>query len=431
MVMGMLGMVVFNLTDTYFVGRLGPEQLAALSFTFPVVMVLNAVAQGVGLSSSALVSRAVGEDDWDGVRKLALHSLLLGVSILAVILTAGLLTVDQLFRALGAEGQILDYVREYMQIWYFGSVMVVIPMIGNNIIRGLGDTKTPGTVMAISAMVNVVLDPLLIFGLGPFPQLGIRGAALATVIARSLTAIIAIYVLAFRERILVPQVPTPAAVWHSWRQLLYIAVPNALINMALPLGSGFVTRILAGFGPAVVAGFGVATRIEMLALIFIGALASVSGPFAGQNLGARKFDRVVLGMQTGELLSLGVGVFTAATLGLLARPIAGVFTQDSSVIETTVLYLRIVPLAYGFQGVLRLSATVLNVLKKPLHSAGLTILQTFGLYLPLAAVSASLWGTPGIFASLAVSYFAAGSLAHIAVHRQIQRFAAQHDGTSV
>lgn len=432
MALGMLGMVIFNLTDTFFVGKLGADQLAALSFTFPVVMVLNALAQGVGLSSSALVSRAVGEQNQDKVKRLATDSLLLGVFLLAIILPLGLLTIDPLFTLLGAEGIYLEYIRDYMTIWYFGSVMVVIPMIGNNIIRGLGDTKTPGTVMAISATINVILDPLLIFGLGPFPELGIRGAAIATVIARSLTAVIALYVLYFREKTITLSLPNPTEVWQSWKQLLYIAVPNSLINMALPLGSGVITRILAAFGPAVVAGFGVATRIEMLSLVFVGALASVTGPFAGQNLGARKFERVQLGIRTGVCLSVEIGVVLALVLGFLAYPIAALFSRDPIVIETTVMYLRIVPIAYGFQGILRIGATVLNVLKKPFHSSALTILQTFGLYIPSAFLISMWWGIPGIFASLAVSYLIAGTLANIVVKRQIQLFVeavARQNGT--
>lgn len=422
MVFGMLGMVIFNLTDTYFVGQLGSDQLAALSFTFPVVLVLNAFAQGVGLSSSALVSRAAGEQNRAKVRRLATDSLLLGVFILAIILSLGLFTINPLFRLLGADGVILGYIRDYMTIWYFGSVMVVIPMIGNNIIRALGDTKTPGLVMAISAIINIILDPLLIFGLGPFPALGIRGAAIATVIARSMTAVIALNVLYFREKV-ISAPPGLAIVGHSWKQLLYIAAPNALINMALPLGSGAITRILAAFAPAVVAGFGVATRVEMFSLVFIGALAAVTGPFVGQNLGARKWDRVQQGIKTGVGLSLGIGALLALVLALFARPIAAIFSDDLRVIATTAKYLRIVPIAYGMQGMLRIGATVLNVLRKPFHSSLLIIFQTFGLYIPLAHLTSRHWGVTGIFASLAVSYFVAGFLAQLAVRRQVQRFA--------
>lgn len=348
-------------------------------------MILNALAQGIGMSSSALVSRAVGEANPQKVERLATDSLALGVAVLAAIVSIGLLTIRPLFTALGAEGIILDYIAEYMVIWYWGSIMVVIPMIGNNIIRGLGDSKTPGTVMAISAGINVLLDPLLIFGLGPFPALGIRGAAIATVAARSLTAVVALYVLIHRERIIRFTTPTIADIAHSWRQLLYIAVPNAMINMALPLGSAFVTRILAVFGPAVVAGFGVATRVEMFSLLFINALGSVTGPYIGQNLGGRLFDRVHLARRSAEAFCLAIGVGSAVLLAMLAEPIARIFSPDPEVLRTAVLYLRIVPVAYGFQGILRIGSITLNVLRRPFHSAGLTVLQTFGIYIPLAA----------------------------------------------
>ncbi len=430
MVFGMLGMVVFNVTDTFFVSRLGADQLAALSFTFPVVMILNALAQGIGMSSSALVSRAVGETNPQKVERLATDSLALGVAVLALIVSIGLFTIRPLFTALGAEGIILDHIAEYMVIWYWGSIMVVIPMIGNNIIRGLGDSKTPGTVMAISASVNVLLDPLLIFGLGPFPALGIRGAAIATVLARSLTAVVALYVLIRRERIIRFTRPTVADIWYSWRQLLYIAVPNALINMALPLGSAFVTRILAAFGPAVVAGFGVATRVEMFSLLFINALGSVTGPYIGQNLGGKLFDRVHLARRSAESFCIVIGVIAAIVLASLAEPIARIFSPDPEVLRTAVLYLRIVPAAYGFQGILRIGSITLNVLGRPFHSAGLTVLQTFGIYIPLAALTSRMWGVPAIFVSLGLSYLIGGSLAHLLSARQIQAAAEKETETA-
>ncbi|MGI6037813.1 MAG: MATE family efflux transporter [Limnochordia bacterium] len=430
MIMGMLGMVIFNVTDTFFVSMLGADELAALSFTFPVVLVFNSISQGIGLSSSALVSQAIGEQDMPQVRALATHSLALGLVVIIIATGTGLATIRPLFRLLGAEGIILDFIYEYMSVWYLGLMMVVIPMIGNNIIRATGDTKTPGTIMVISATINIILDPLIIFGLGPFPALGVRGAALATVVARSFSAVAVTYVLCFRDKLLTFATPKVKEIWNSWRQLLYIAGPNALIQMALPLSSGIITRILAAFGPSVVAGFGVATKVQMFATVFMGALAAVMGPFTGQNLGARRFDRVTLGRQTAERMCLLIGLGLMAFLALFARPIALIFSRDPAVYNITIIYLRIVPLGYGFYGILRTSATVLNVLKKPFHSSGLIILQTFGLYVPLALYTSRLWGPPGVFVSLVLSYLIAGSLAHLALVKQIAAAEERLLGTS-
>ncbi|MGC9311673.1 MAG: MATE family efflux transporter, partial [Sediminispirochaetaceae bacterium] len=151
MIFGILSMALYNIVDTFFVGRLGKEQLAALAFTFPVVMVVQSISHGIGMGTSAVVSRALGARNREAVRRYATDSLVLGLLIVGVCAVAGLLTIEPLFRLLGAGEEILPYIEEYMSIWYLGMIFVVVPMIGNNSIRATGDTKTPGTIMLIGA----------------------------------------------------------------------------------------------------------------------------------------------------------------------------------------------------------------------------------------------------------------------------------------
>lgn len=421
MIAGMISLVVFNLTDTFFVGRLGEKQLAALSFTFPVVLVINSLSAGIGIGASALISRYLGEGNHYKVERLTTDSLTLGFTFIFTISMIGLLSIRPLFRLLGAEGEVLEFIHQYMFIWFFGVSMIIIPMIGNNIIRALGDTKTPGMIMMLSAAMNIILDPLLIFGLGPFPELGIRGAALTTVLTRGITASVAIYVLHFRRRLLNFRVKRIREVFVSWKEVLHIGIPSSTIRLALPVGSGIVTRLLAAQGPLVVAGFGVATRIEFFALAPIAALSSVMGPFIGQNLGAGQVTRVYEGKKTGQIFSFVIGAVTAISLAIFARPLAGLFNDNPLIVNTTVLYLRIIPFSYGFAGTLQISSTILNVFKKPYHAAGLMALQVFVIYIPLALLGSKLFGHFGVFSSLAVSYIIAGSAASKSVDRQIKK----------
>ena len=195
MLLGMMGMVIFNLVDTYFVGKLGVQQLAAMSFSFPVIMFLNSLSQGVGIGTSSLVSRNIISTDRNIVKMMASRAILMGLIIVLLFTIIGLLTIRPVFSALGAKTDVLGYINDYMRVWYFGIPFVVIPMIGNNIVRATGDTFTPGMIMVAIAAVNVILDPLLIFGYGPFPEMGIKGAALATVISRAIGLIIILFIL--------------------------------------------------------------------------------------------------------------------------------------------------------------------------------------------------------------------------------------------
>ncbi len=420
MIFGMLGIVIFNLTDTFFVGRLGEKQLAALSFTFPVVMVINSLSSGIGIGAGALISRYVGEGNQYKVERLTTDSLMLGFLIILILSTIGYFTIRPLFTLLGARGIILDYINDYMSIWYFGSMMIVITMIGNNIIRALGDTKIPGLIMIISATINMILDPLLIFGIGFFPRLEIQGAALTTVFSRGVVTAVAIYILHFRRKLISFRKVTIKEILLSWKEVLHIGIPSSSIRLALPVGSGIITRILASDGPLVVAGFGVATRIEFFALAPIMALSSVMTPFVGQNLGAGKISRVRQGKKVGQIFSLVIGGFLTVVLAVFARPIARVFNDNPQIIDTVVVYLRIVPISYGLAGTLQISSTILNVFKMPYLASGLMGLQIFLIYIPFALLGFYLLGFMGVFISLSLSYISAGLIAYKIVKREIR-----------
>jgi len=421
MIFGLLGVMLFNLTDTYFIGKLGAKQLAALSFTFPVVMVIQSIAVGLGLGTAAISARLIGEKKKKDAAILSTHSLMLGLSIVFVLLILMFLNTTRIFTMLGAKGIVLDYVKEYMYVWYFGMFFVVIPMIGNSVLRSLGDAKTAGLIMVASATINIILDPMLIFGIWIFPALGIRGGALATVFSRALSAFIIMYILAKKEKMIDFSEMHLKRILKSWGKILYIGIPNALINMVTPIGAGIVTRILSGYGETVVAGFGVASKVEMIAFAITGALASVMGPFVGQNLGAKAFDRVNTSNRLSKIFSLSFGIIIAILLFILAKPIAGFFTESESVARTTVVYLRIVPIAYGFQGILKIGATILNVLNQPFRSSILTLSQTFIFYIPLALVLKKYFEIQGIFVSLGISYIATGIISHFFVkHRLIK-----------
>lgn len=417
MIFGIAGMVIFNLADTFFVGRLGTSELAALSFTFPVVLVIHSLALGLGIGASVVISRAIGEGSQDRVRRLTTDSLILSILFVGFFVIAGLLTIEPLFRMLGASDDILPLIKEYMQIWYLGVFFVIVPMVGNNAIRAGGDMKTPAVIMMIAAVINIVLDPMLIFGIGPFPRLEIAGAAISTVIGRGVTMIVALFVLIHREKMVTFQRVSIKEVFRSWRQILFIGIPTAGTRIIIPLGIGILTRFVSTFGAPAVAAFGISSRIEFFAMAVIMALSSVINPFVGQNLGASRPERVNLGVRLSQRFALGWGAFVFLILVLFARTIAGLFNNDPEVISTAVLYMRWVPIAYGLYGVMVISASTLNVFRKPLHAIGLSILQMFVLCVPMAYAGSRLFGIPGIFGSLAASYVIAGIVSYLLLKR--------------
>ncbi len=417
MIIAMLAMIAFHLTDTFFVSRLGTAPLAAMSFTFPIVFIINSLTLGIGTGAGAVIARAIGAGDSDRVRRLTTDSLTLALILVGIVATIGLLTIKPVFTLLGATGETLPLIRQYVTIWYSGVIFVVIPMVGNAAIRATGDTKTPSYIMLFAVTVNLILDPLLIFGIGPFPRLELQGAAIATVSARASTMVLMLWVLIRREKMISFLKPKLGQMFDSWKSILYIGLPTAGTNVVVPLAIGIITRLVSGYGPAAVAALGVATRIDPFALGAIYALSSALGPMVGQNFGAGKMGRVEEAVKVSHRFAFFWGLCALILIEAFAQPIASLFSKDPAVVGTTIRYLRLVPIGYGMQGLVLLTATTLNVLHKPLHAATLVVIQMFVLYIPLAFLGSKFLGLSGIFGAAAIANIIAGILSFWWVRR--------------
>lgn len=407
-IFGMMAMVLFNLVDTYFVGQLGSLELAALSFTFPVIMVIASLAGGLGMGSAALISHAIGRESHDEVKRITTDSIILSLIFVIVFAAVGILTIDPLFTLLGAGPDVLPLIHSYMFIWYAGVSFVVIPMVGNNAIRATGDTKTPALIMLAGVLVNAILDPILIFGLFGFPALGIEGAAIATVFARFLTLLVAIWFLYFKEDMITLRIPPLRELWESWKQILHLGLPSAGTRMVFPIAVGIIMGLIAEYGNEAVAAFGIASKIEFLALTIVISLATALGPFVGQNWAAGKHKRVHEGIVYSEKVSIGIGLIFFVILAVFAAPIASLFTDNPAIISATTLYLLVVPVCYGLLGIFIISTIVLNTIKRPMTSVALTIVQMFILYLPLAYAGSIYFGLLGIFAGISLAFIISG-----------------------
>jgi len=410
MVFGMLSMVVFNLVDTLFVSRLGTKELAAMGFTFPVVMLIVSIALGLGIATSSIVSRAIGRGDHHQVQRLTTDSLIISLFIVIVFAILGLLSMDWVFRLLGADGRILPLVKQYMRIWYLGVAFVVIPMVGNNAIRACGDTLFPSLIMIISTLVNAVLDPLLIFGFWGFPRLELAGAAIATVIARAVALVLSLLILHFKEKLLDFTLPPLQELINSVKQIFYIGIPSAASRLLTPVTMAVIMRLVAGFGPPAVAAFGVAIKIEMFAFLVIMALATALVPFVGQNWGAKKFTRVKEAIKKTNVFSLWWGLGSFVVLLTLAIPLGHLFGKDIEVAKYITFYLWIAPISYGLRGCTFLVASVFNAMNKPLVATGINLMRMFVFYIPLAVVGSWLGGLVGLFVGLCLANLGAGAL---------------------
>lgn len=397
MLFGIASMVALNLIDTFFISRLGLNALAAITFTFPIVFVINGFSIGLGMGAASVISKAFGKDDHSLVQRLTTDSLLIGLIFASIFILSGFAFMDSIFAKMGASQEMIPLIKEYMNVWLLGMFFVVIPMVGNSAIRASGNMKIPSIIMLVAVVVNLIMDPLLIFGYGPFPELGLKGAAIATVVARACTMVASLWVLHFTTNMLTFKLPSLKAFVSSAKSILFVGLPFGLSQVVMPIGMGFITGIVARYGDSAVAAFGVASRIEFFALALLMAMSSVLGPFIGQNFGAGKTDRIKGGIYFSYKFSLIYGLFAAFILAIFGDSFASLFTKEPEVISIIQQYLYIIPIAYGVNGIVMLSNSSLNVLNKPIHATVLTAIFMFLLTIPLAFFGANLMDLKGLF----------------------------------
>ncbi|MBY6187687.1 MATE family efflux transporter [Marinobacter hydrocarbonoclasticus] len=406
-----LSLLLYHLTDTFFISRLGAKPLAALSLTFPVTLVVASVALGLGAAMSAQLGRLLGEGDRDQGRQFVSHGMLLTIVAVTLFALGGALTIDPLFRLLGADDTLLALVHDYMLIWYLGVGFLVLPMVGNQALRATGNTFTPALVTAVAALVNAVLDPLLIFGIGPFPRLEMQGAAIATVLSWILTFVVAFYMLTARHHLLARI--NPARLRHHWRMMLHIARPATLSNLLNPLANAVLIAMLARMDTHAVAAFGAGTRIESLLLILVTALCGALTPFIAQNLGAGQTERAAKALMGSLHTILAAQLVIYLVLWPLAPHIAAVFSTDATVAHYLTLYLRWVPAAYGALGVVILLAMSLNAYHRPMSALGLNLSRLGLLLLPAAWLGSQWFGVEGIFMAIPLANLLMGTACYV------------------
>ena len=350
---------VFAVADIFWVSRLGPDAVASVGLTESLLTVIYALAMGLGIGATAVVARRIGEKDPEGAARAAVQALALALVVSVVLGTAGALLAPRLLALMGASPGVIETGRGYATIMLGGEAAIIVLFVANAIFRGAGDAAIAMRVLWLANIINIVLGPLLIFGPGPFPALGVTGAAIATTTGRSIGAIYAVTRL-FRQASRIPvgrrHLRVDVGVMRQILSLSGSATLQNLIGMASWIG---LVRILAGYGSEALAGYTIAVRLIIFALLPSWGLSNAAATMVGQSLGARKPERAERAVwQAGAynarfLVAVGILFFVAAPLILRA------FTSDPVVSDYAVHCLRIVALGY------------------PLYAYGMVLTQSF------------------------------------------------------
>ncbi len=424
MLAGTIAMSGYNLADTWFVSRLGTLPLAAMGFTFPVVMLLTFIAGSIGTGVTTLTSHAIGRRDQATACRIVSHGFAFTMLVAFLMSIVGYLSIDPVFRLLGADNLTLPLISDYMKTWYVGAVFMALPMMGNGILIACGDSRAASSFMMLGVILNVILDPIMIFGWFGCPALGMFGAALATVISQAVASLRLFYLLNRKHQLLGFNNGAGTSFFLSCRQILGFAIPAGFSMMLMPISAAIITALLSRFGHEAVAASGAASRIEMLAFVIPMALGMSMTPFISQNLGAGRIDRIVEGKNLASSFALIYGLFIAIVFYFSAPLLAGFFTEDSTVSAILMKYIRIIAWGYGMMEVHRYSGFVFTGMHRPFSSTALNVLRILVLLIPLSFAGAYYWGITGIFAARLITDLTVGTFGLVWVSRVLNREAA-------
>ncbi len=417
MIFGIFFILFFMLVDVFFIAQIGEKELAAVGFAIPIISTIDSIILGFGVATTVVVSRIIGKGEYLKAKRVGVHAIIITFSIVTVFSLLSYLSIDLIFQYLGVPIDLYDLLKKYMFLSFFGLVSLVPPLIGNSVMRAHGNTMVPAIAMLIAALMNAVLDPVLIFGLFGAPELGMNGAAIATIIARLTGFCYVSYNLIHKFMIFDIAKEWVLGFKQSIRSILHTAIPAATASIVPPVTAIFLTSMIARYGSEAVAAYGVVSRIELLLYVpFFGSSAALS-PFIGQNYGAEKYHRIRSAVLLVTKFNVIWGLFVAGFLALADYYIIRLFSDNLLTIDHAKTYFSIVPLSYAFVGLIYVTASYLNSTRQPRKALLIPIAQFLLLTIPFAMLGQYWFGLKAIYTAV----FLANLIAGIGFYTYIRR----------
>jgi putative MATE family efflux protein len=407
---GILALLGFRLAEAWFLGRVGPLALAAVTFSFNMTMVVTSLAIGLGAGSSSVIARAIGAGE-PGVPRLVADALVLTALVGLAAAIVGTAFAGPLSRLLGADASLAPLVASYLRWWFPSAILLLVSQVGLSAARAAGDAAFQGTAMLGSSLLNLATAPVMILGVGGFGGFGLDGAPMANAISWAPLMLATFWRL--RQLGILSFHPDGghaglAGFLHSARRILRVGAPAAATNTVIPFSAAIITRLLADYGHDAVAGFGLGTRVESVAMVGFFALSGVMNPFAGQNFGAGRLDRVRAAMRVTIIFCLAVGALLALALGAGSHWIASRFTADGRVVAYAMSYLALVPISYGAAGIIAIVNAAFNGLGRPMSAVAISVARTLVVNVPVAWLGGRLFGAPGVFLGICTANLLVG-----------------------
>lgn len=406
MVIEMVGESIFAVVDAFFVSRLGAASLASVGLTETALHFVFAIAIGFSFAVTAVVARRYGEGDRRGAARAGVQVIWMGSLFSVVMAAAGVWFAPDILRLMGADAEVVAAGTTHARIMYGGMATIILLFLNNAILRGAGDAQAAMRALWISNGINIVLDPCLIFGLGPFPELGLPGAAVATTIGRGTGVLYQFWVLARGRRLRIRREDLQIQ-WGVAKNLMRVSVGGIGQMLADVLPWIVLIRIISGFGAVAVAGWVIAIRVALFVILPAWGLSNAASTLVGQNLGAGRPDRAERAVWITAGWNMAFMAVVTVLFVAFASEIAGIFGASPEVLALAATALRVVSYGYVAYALGMVTRQAFNGAGDTRTPIWIDILCFWMFEIPLAWwLSRTALGVDGVFWAVAIAYTA-------------------------
>jgi putative MATE family efflux protein len=409
---------LYNIVDTIWVGRLGHEAIAALTIIFPYQILFYAIGGGTGIGISALVSRRFGERNVDAANRIAGQIFFISAFWGFFFMMVAVFFADDILPLIGATPDIMEYSKQYLVIISYGAPMMILAMVMSSLFRGSGDAIKPMIIMITGTVINIILDPFMILGIGPFPEMGVRGAAWATFIAQSCGALLGLLFIFAGKTSFHIRVPHIRPVWSIIREIYRVGAPTAVFQVTESVVFFLMNTVIASFGSVAIAALGLVIRVFDLAYMPIMGVSNGLLPIIGFCFGAGNYKRL---WQATKKAIGGISVLLLAMtviIEIFTPQIIGIFSKEPELLSIAITAMRISMTSMVLVGLSVLSTTVFQGLARGTTALVLSLIRQFIVFLPLLYLCRWLWGLNGVWISWPIADVGSALVSFAFIYRE-------------
>jgi putative MATE family efflux protein len=397
----------YSIVNMFWVGnKVGENGLGATAVSLPIMFILIGMAAGATMAASVLVAQYYGAKDFERLKRAVDNSFIICIVLSVILTVGGIIFAESLLKLMGTPDSIFPLASSYLKISLGGMILLYMMFLISSILRGIGDSVTPLIFMGLAVLINAILDPFMIMGIGPFPKLGLNGAAWASVISQSFGVILALVYLNRKNHFIAIGFKNLAFDKHITLLILKIGFPSMIQQSLISIGSFFVTSYVNYFGADAIAAFGVSSRIDMVATMPAIAIGMAATALTGQNLGARKPERVKEIFKWALLLGTIISGFVSILAIAFPRLILSVFIHHEAVLQIGIQYLRIVGPCYFLFALLFVAMGIVNGAGQTMVTMIFSLISLWAVRVPLAAYLSrhTSFGVKGIWIAMTAGF---------------------------